>query len=204
MDVLEIDSVIHKVSDKTLISDVYLKLSTSDVIGLVGRNGSGKTTLMKIIFGIVEPQNKFIRFNGNVIQKPLFEINGCITYLPQSNFAPKHLTIDQFLAAYGVSSAFTPEDEEIVGPGNQKLDELSFGQRRYIEAKAVLASNARFSLLDEPFAGLAPHAIEHLVKSITAKKEQKGFLISDHNVDIISALSTRIILMDRGTIKQRT
>lgn len=202
MHVLEIDSVIHRVSDKTLVSDVYLKLSTSDIIGLVGRNGSGKTTLMKIIFGIIEPQNKFIRFNGKVVEAPLFERNGCITYLPQSNFAPKHLTITKFLDTYGVAAEFTTDDEEIVGPGDQKLGELSFGQRRYVEAKAIIAANSRFSLLDEPFAGLAPHAIDLLVNSITAKKAHKGFLISDHNVDVLSELSTSIVIMERGTLKQ--
>lgn len=202
MHVLEIDSVIHRVSDRTLVSDVYLKLSTSDIIGLVGRNGSGKTTLMKIIFGITEPQNKFVRLNGKVIEGPLFEIKNCITYLPQTNFAPKHLTIQQFLHTYGLSSAFTNDDEEIVGPAHQKLDELSFGQRRYIEAKAVIESEARFSLLDEPFAGLAPQAIELLTNSIKGKQKDKGFLVSDHNLDVISELSTQIILMDGGTLKR--
>ena len=89
---LEIDSVQKSFDNKNILSDVYLKCETKDVIGLLGRNGSGKSTLLKIIFGITSADFKFVRIDGFVKSKTkdLFDE---ISYLPQDNYIPNVFSI---------------------------------------------------------------------------------------------------------------
>jgi ABC-type multidrug transport system ATPase subunit len=83
--ILEVDSVILNFGDKRVLSDVYLKCCTGEVVGILGRNGSGKTTLLRIIFGELETTNKSIRINGQVISEP-YKSDGLLKFLPQFNF----------------------------------------------------------------------------------------------------------------------
>ena len=85
--ILEIDSVQKKYNEKLILSDVYVKCETSEIIGILGRNGSGKSTLLKIIFGIVTAYNKFIRVDG-IVKFKTSDLLKDISYLPQENFIP--------------------------------------------------------------------------------------------------------------------
>ena len=85
--VLEVDSVQKQYDGKIIVSDVYLKYETADIIGILGRNGSGKSTLLKIIFGIVTADFKFVRVDG-VVKSKTSELLNEISYLTQDNFIP--------------------------------------------------------------------------------------------------------------------
>ena len=95
-DVLEVDSVTKRYSERIILSDIYLKCTTGDIVGLFGRNGTGKSTLLKIIFGIEEADNKFVRING---QKLSSQSRGFreISYLLQDTFLPKNITVSEVI-----------------------------------------------------------------------------------------------------------
>ena len=90
--ILEVDSVQKQYDGKIIVSDVYLKCETADIIGILGRNGSGKSTLLKIIFGIVTADFKFVRVDG-VVKSKTSELLNEISYLPQDNFIPNSFSI---------------------------------------------------------------------------------------------------------------
>ena len=89
---LEVDSVIMRYGEHTVLSDVYLKCNVGDIIGIFGRNGSGKTTLFNIIYGTCTAENSFVRIDGVVISRGAFR-GGLVGYLPQNDFFPAHLRI---------------------------------------------------------------------------------------------------------------
>ena len=90
--ILEIDSIQKHFDQKVVLSDVYLKCKTGEIIGLLGRNGSGKSTLLKIIFGIIAADNKFVRVDGKVLFKTNDLLNE-ISYLSQDNFIPNSFSV---------------------------------------------------------------------------------------------------------------
>src|SRR5690606_20497228 len=92
--ILEADSIQKYFDHKLVVSDVYLKCETGDIIGLLGRNGSGKSTLLKIIFGMVAADNKFVRIDGK-LKRNTAELLKEISYLPQENFIPKHFSVQK-------------------------------------------------------------------------------------------------------------
>ncbi|HZH69766.1 MAG TPA: ATP-binding cassette domain-containing protein, partial [Flavobacteriaceae bacterium] len=90
---LEVDSIIKKFDEKTLLNDVSMTCHRGEVIAIFGRNGAGKSTLFKIIFGTENADNKFVRINNHVFQKPYLLPNG-VQYLSQDSFLPKQLTVE--------------------------------------------------------------------------------------------------------------
>lgn len=92
--ILEVDSVQKSYNGNIILSDVYLKCETGDVIGILGRNGTGKSTLLKIIFGTLNAENKFIRIDGKV-RKRAYNHPNEIVYLPQANFIPKNFSVSK-------------------------------------------------------------------------------------------------------------
>ena len=91
---MEVDSVIMRYGEHTVLSDVYLKCSVGDIVGIFGRNGSGKTTLFNIIYGTCKAENSFVRIDGQVMEKGAFRC-GKVGYLPQNDFFPEHLRIKE-------------------------------------------------------------------------------------------------------------
>ena len=96
---LEIDSVVKSFDLHVVLTDIYLKCQTGDIIGMLGRNGTGKSTLMKILFGTLSADRAFIRIDGKVYDQPYKTINE-ICYLPQDSFLPKHMTIEKTIELY--------------------------------------------------------------------------------------------------------
>ncbi len=152
---LEIDSVIKSFGELNVLTDVYLKCETGDIIGMLGRNGSGKSTLLKILFGSIGSGNKFIRINGKVYDRP-FKTSGLVGYLPQHNFLLPHLSLYKTAALYlDTSQIETFFIDDVIGHlKNNKVGTLSGGELRYLEIKLILNASYKFILLDEPFNGL--------------------------------------------------
>ena len=96
---LEIDSVIKSFGQNQLLTDIYLKCETGDIIGLLGRNGSGKSTLLKILFGTMPAERKFIRIDGKIYNKP-YRSKGEICFLPQHSFFPPEFSLKTAVSFY--------------------------------------------------------------------------------------------------------
>ena len=179
---LEIDSVVKSFDMHVVLTDIYLKCRTGDIIGMLGRNGTGKSTLMKIVFGTLQADTKFIRIDGKVYNQPYKTINE-ICYLPQDSFLPKHLSIEKTIELYlGKNQVQSFLEDPILQKLNtSKISYLSGGELRYLEIKLLLHTDCKFILLDEPFNGVSPILVGEIKKLILKTSEFKGIILTDHD-----------------------
>lgn len=194
--VLEIDSVRKSFGHKLVVSDVWLKIETGEIVGLLGRNGSGKSTLLKIISGNLSAEQKHLKLDGELTS----DAKNRIAYLDQDNFVPKHFSVKKAMALSleeNQVAAFC-DDEMTRSILNQKVGNLSTGQRRYFEIRLLLFHPADFILLDEPYNGLSPALLENINALIVARSKSKAIIITDHNFRNIIEVSTRLVLMKDG------
>ena len=199
--ILEVDSVQKQYDGKIIVSDVYLKCETADIIGVLGRNGSGKSTLLKIIFGIVAADFKFVRVDG-VVKSKTSELLNEISYLPQNNFIPSLFSIKKTIQL-SISKDKVQDfyvDEMIQSMLDKKIKHLSGGELRYLEIKLILNNTSKFVLLDEPYNGLSPIMIEKINELIIALSREKGIVITDHNYENVIKVSTKLALMKEGKL----
>jgi ABC-type multidrug transport system ATPase subunit len=206
--ILEVDSVRKLFGNKLVVSDVYLKCETNNIIGLLGRNGSGKSTLLKIIFGIVSAENKCIRIDGIVKNKTAAVLKE-ISYLHQEQFIPNYFSVKKSISL----SIGNLEENEFLNDNliqsifNKKISQLSSGELRYLEIKLVLYNSSKFVLLDEQFNGLSPLMVEKVIQLIKDNSFKKGIIITDHDYENVMAIATQLLLMKDGkihTIKDKT
>lgn len=197
--ILEVDSVQKRYDTQSILSDVYLKCESTDIIGLLGRNGSGKSTLLKIIFGIETADFKFVRIDG-VVKTKTSDLFNEISYLSQDNFIPNQLSVKKAISLSIKSEQMDDfYDEEMIQLfSDRKISQLSAGELRYLEIKLVLCNPSKFVLLDEPYNGLSPLMIEKVNELIKENAMRKGIIITDHNYENIIAISTKLMLMKDG------
>jgi ABC-type multidrug transport system ATPase subunit len=199
--ILEVDSVRKQFDNKLVVSDVYLRCETNEIIGLLGRNGSGKSTLLKIIFGIVSAENKCIRIDG-VVKNKVAQLLKEISYLHQEQFIPNHLTVKKAISL-SISIEKTAdfiEDTMIQSILDKKISYLSSGELRYLEIKLVLFNSSKFVLLDEPYNGLSPIMVEKVNQLIKDNSSKKGIVITDHDYENVIGVSTQLLLMKEGKV----
>ncbi|OXG08020.1 ABC-type multidrug transport system ATPase subunit [Flavobacterium araucananum] len=198
-DILEIDGIQKKFNERVILSDVYLKCETAQIVGLLGRNGSGKSTLLKIIFGTVSAPNKCIRING-VSKNNENNLLKEISYLSQEQFIPNHLSVKKAieLSVDKQKIKFFYEDEFIQSILNKRINHLSGGELRYLEIKIVLFNPSKFVLLDEPYNGLSPIMADVVNELIKVNSDKKGIIITDHNYQNVIRISTQLILIKEG------
>ncbi len=199
---LHIDSVIKYFGIKHILNDIFITCEKGEIVGILGRNGSGKSTLMKIIFGSISAENKFVMVGSKPINT-LADSADTIRYLPQSGFLPTHVNIRKLISVFcGKQNAQFLFTHELVKPYlDKKSEELSGGQRRILEIVMTIYSDAQYFLLDEPFNGVAPIQVDLIKELIRDQLPNKGFIITDHDYKNILELSTKIVLMKDGSIK---
>lgn len=197
--ILEVDGIQKKYGERVILSDVYLKCETSQIIGLLGRNGSGKSTLLKIIVGLVEAPNKCIRIDS-VSKNNKNNVFDEISYLSQKQFIPNHFSVKKaiLLSIDKQKIKFFCEDEFIQSVLNKKINHLSSGELRYLEIKIVLFNPSKFVLLDEPYNGLSPIMIDAVNELIKVNSGKKGIVITDHNYKNVIKISTQLVLIKEG------
>jgi len=197
--VLEIDSVQKSFDNKSILSDVYLKCETNDIIGLLGRNGSGKSTLLKIIFGMEIADFKFVRIDG-VVKNKTSDLFQQISYLSQDNFIPNHFSVTKAIELTLEKSKINAfNDDEIIKTfKDKKINHLSGGELRYLEIKLILNNSSHFFLLYEPHNSLSPLMIKKFNLLLQEHSTKKGIVITDHNYENVIAISTKLILMKEG------
>ena len=201
---LEISGIFKQFKTRTLLSDVYIKCKTGEVVGILGRNGSGKSTLLQIIFGTMPTENKTIRINNTSYPVPYF--NGkLISYLPQKSFLPKHLGIKKLIGIFidekEVRSRILA-DKRIANHIDKNVADLSGGELRYLEILLIINLPVRFVLLDEPFSGIEPIYKEMIKELVNCHKKDKGFLITDHDYRNIIDASDLLYLIDNGVCRR--
>lgn len=203
MSTLHIDSIQKHFGNKCILSDIYLKCNTSEVIGILGRNGCGKSTLFKIIQGSLISDQKFIKVNNEIISYKNNK-HKYISYLPQENFLPTHISNKQLINLH-INKNRQEEFknlEAITKIISKKSNELSTGQRRFFEILLILYSDSEFVILDEPFNGLSPKSIEFINELIHKEKQNKGIIISDHDYRNVLSIANKIYFLNDASLKE--
>ncbi len=202
MATLEFDSLYLAFGTHRILSSIYVKCTTGQVVGLLGRNGSGKSCLMQIVFGNLSAESKSVRYNGTSLMGNYMN-KKTIAYLPQFDLLPSFVTFEQAIKFYSVDKnkikAGFPELLEVL---KRKSSEVSGGQRRLFEVLLILHSQHPFCLLDEPFSGLMPVTIDRLKELILEERKNKGIIITDHLHRQIRTIADELYVLTNGTTYQ--
>ena len=198
INILEVDSVILEFHSKRVLQDVYLKIETGLITGLLGRNGSGKSCLMKTIYGELKPNDKSIRING-VSLTSNFRKPDDIRYLPQHRFIPKYLTIKNIFRDFHLDfSDFLNEFPEFDKFYSVRFGHLSGGEQRIVEIYSILVSKTKFCMLDEPFSQVMPLHVDTLKNLIKRESENKGVILTDHLYKHIIEICDNLYIINNG------
>ena len=211
---LEVCKIVKIINDKKIVSNVSFKINYGEVFGLLGPNGAGKTSLFYVIAGLTKSNNGQIIFdNKNISRLPMhLRSNLGIKYLPQEPSIFQNLTVYENL--YGLAELSFKNKSDIVDFIESSVEEfdlsdilnykgrqLSGGQRRKVEIARTLASKPKIILLDEPFAGIDPMAIDD-IKNVLVKLSHKdiGILITDHNVRETLEICNKAAIIHDGEV----
>ena len=212
--VLRADNLMKSYSGRKVVKDVSLEVNQGEIVGLLGPNGAGKTTSFYMIVGLIKPNGgKIFLDDKEITSFPMYKrAQSGIGYLAQEASVFRKLSIeDNILSVLQMTKLSKKQQHdkmesliEEFGLGHirkSRGDLLSGGERRRTEIARALATDPSFILLDEPFAGVDPVAVED-IQRIIAKLTKKniGILITDHNVQETLAITDRTYLMFEGGI----
>lgn len=201
---------------RTVVKDVSINVSQGEIVGLLGPNGAGKTTSFYMIVGLIKPNGGQIFLDDTEITKyPMYRRAQLgVGYLPQEASVFRQMSVEDNIKSVMEVRGFSKEYQkqklesliEEFGLGHIRKSlgiQLSGGERRRTEIARALAVDPKFILLDEPFAGVDPIAVEDIQGIVaTLKNKNIGILITDHNVDETLAITDRAYLLYDGKILQ--
>jgi len=211
---LHTDNLVKKYRSRVVVNHVSIDVSQGEIVGLLGPNGAGKTTSFYMIVGLITPNEGKIYLNDQEItSEPIYKrARMGIGYLAQEASVFRKLSVEDNLKAVLEMSEFSKvQQKEIVESlleefGLQNIRkslgiQLSGGERRRTEIARALALSPNFILLDEPFAGVDPIAVEDIQEIVSKLKEKNiGILITDHNVHETLSITDRAYLLFEGSI----
>lgn len=212
--VLRTDNLVKRYRQRTVVNHVSINVTQGEIVGLLGPNGAGKTTTFYMTTGLVQPEEGRIFLDDLEITKfPVYKRaqNG-IGYLAQEPSVFRKLSVEDNIKAVLEMTPLSPEEqrdklESLIAEFRlQKVrknlgDQLSGGERRRTEIARCLAINPRFIMLDEPFAGVDPIAVEDIQSIVYKLKEKQiGILITDHNAPETLSITDRAYLLFEGRI----
>ena len=211
---LSAEKLCKKYGDFWAVREIDLEVNKGEIVGLLGPNGAGKTTTFYMITGMIKPTEGSIYLDGmDITRKAMYQRSRFgIGYLPQDESIFRKLTVEDNLRLVLEMSSFTKEEQK------NKIDRLlsdlsiehirksnggnlSGGERRRVEIARTLAMDPDFILLDEPFAGVDPIAVEDIQSIVSSLKQKNiGVLITDHNVRETLSITDRSYLLFDGKI----
>ena len=211
---LEAKNIVKKYRSRTVVNDVSFEVNQGEIVGLLGPNGAGKTTSFYTVVGLIRPYSGEVLLDGQSIQKmPMFKRAQLgIGYLAQEASVFRKLNVEDNIKGVLEMTKLSKEAQadrleellEEFGLAHIRTtrgDLLSGGERRRTEIARALATKPKFILLDEPFAGVDPIAVEDIQGIVAGLKKKKiGILITDHNVQETLAITDRTYLMFEGKI----
>jgi len=214
MSELKASNLIKEYKKRTVVNNVSLNVKQGEIVGLLGPNGAGKTTTFYMICGMVKPNSGEIELDGENISKyPMYKrAKAGIGYLPQEASIFRKMTVRQNITSVLQFMKLSKDEIEIQCDkllkdfNIDKIEDskgymLSGGERRRTEIARALASNPKFILLDEPFAGIDPIASEDIMKIVAKLKDRGiGVLITDHNVHETLSIVDRAYILIEGKI----
>ena len=212
--VIRTDNLVKKDKSRTVVNEVSINFTQGEIVGLLGPNGAGKTTSFYMIVGLIKPYSGRIFLDDkDISEEPMYKrAQMGIAYLPQEASVFRQMTVEDNIRAIlefsGKSKAEQKEKlESLIAEFNiekvrrNKGNNLSGGERRRVEIARCLASDPKFILLDEPFAGVDPIAVEDIQGIIRKLKDRNiGVVITDHNVHETLSITDRAYLLFEGRV----
>jgi lipopolysaccharide export system ATP-binding protein len=211
---LSAENIEKSYKGRKVVKGISIEVKQGEIVGLLGPNGAGKTTSFYMIVGLIKPQGgKILLDSTEITSFPMYRRaqNG-IGYLAQEASVFRKLSVeDNVLSVLQLTSLSKKEQKEkteslleefgLIHIRKSRGDLLSGGERRRTEIARALATNPKFVLLDEPFAGVDPVAVEDIQRIIAHLKNKNiGILITDHNVQETLAITDKTYLMFEGSI----
>ena len=214
MKVLRTEHIVKAYKGRKVVNDVSIEVKQGEIVGLLGPNGAGKTTSFYITVGLIKPDAGKVFLNEEEITKiPMYKrAQMGIGYLPQEPSIFRKMTVeDNILAVLEMTSLSKKEQKDrlenlisefrLEHVRKSNGDVLSGGERRRTEIARCLATSPAFILLDEPFAGIDPIAVEDIQKIVVQLKDKNiGVLITDHNVQETLSIIERAYLLFEGSV----
>jgi lipopolysaccharide export system ATP-binding protein len=212
--ILRSENLVKRYKKRTVVNHVSVSVSQGEIVGLLGPNGAGKTTSFYMIVGLIKcDEGDVFLDDKRITELPMYKRaqNG-IGYLPQEASVFRKLTVEENIRSVMEMTKMTKAEqdhklEELLDEFNlhhvrqNKGEVLSGGERRRTEIARALAVNPKFILLDEPFAGVDPIAVEDIQTIIfRLKKKNIGILITDHNVNETLSITDKAYLLFEGKI----
>ena len=214
MSLLSVKKLSKNIKNRNIIKDINFSINSAEIVGLLGPNGAGKTTTFYSIAGLIQPSDGEIFLNDvNITNMPMhLRSRHGISYLPQEASIFQNLSVEDNIL--GLAQLSMKHDEVLKDKYNkivedfnlsniltQKGRELSGGQRRRVEIARCLVTMPKIILMDEPFAGIDPIAVED-IKNILNKLVSQGIsiLITDHNVSAALEICSRGLILSEGKI----
>jgi lipopolysaccharide export system ATP-binding protein len=212
--ILRSENLVKKYKSRTVANNVSVQVEQGEIVGLLGPNGAGKTTSFYMIVGMVRPNSGKIFLNDlDITKEPMYKRAQLgVGYLPQEASVFRKLSIEDNLRAVLEMTKLTKKEQELKVESlldefalhhvRKNLgDQLSGGERRRTEIARALATDPKFILLDEPFAGVDPIAVEDIQTVVKKLKEKNiGILITDHNVHETLSITDRAYLLYSGSV----
>jgi lipopolysaccharide export system ATP-binding protein len=212
--ILRAENLIKKYKQRTVVNDVSFNVSQGEIVGLLGPNGAGKTTSFYMIVGLIKPNEGTIFLDDEDITRDAMyrRAQKGIGYLAQEASVFRKLSVEDNIMAILEMTDMGKEEryeklEELINEFSlhkvrkNRGDLLSGGERRRTEIARALAASPNFILLDEPFAGVDPIAVEEIQTIVARLKEKNiGILITDHNVQETLSITDRAYLLFEGKI----
>lgn len=212
--ILRAENLVKKYKKRTVVNNVSVQVARGEIVGLLGPNGAGKTTTFYMTVGLIKPNGGSIFLDAeNITDLPMYQrAKRGIGYLAQEASVFRSLSVEENIMAPLEMREMTKtarkekvesllEEFSLTHVRKNLGMVLSGGERRRTEIARALAVDPKFVLLDEPFAGVDPIAVEEIQGIVSKlKKKDIGILISDHNVDETLAITDRAYLMVEGKL----
>ena len=211
---LSLENIEKTIGSKKILSDISISVENNEIVGLLGPNGAGKTTAFYIAAGLMFPnQGKVLIRNKDVTNEPMHaRANLGLGYLPQESSLFPDLSIEKNL--FGIAELLNLDKENKIQKVEKIINEfdlakilqvkgrmLSGGQRRKVEIARTLVCEPEIILLDEPFAGIDPIAVEEIKELLVEiTKKNISILITDHNVRETLSLCKKAIILSEGKV----
>lgn len=212
--ILRTENIVKKYKNRTVVNKVSIEVKQGEIVGLLGPNGAGKTTSFYIMVGLIKPlEGKVFLDDMEITKMPMYKRAQLgIGYLAQEASVFRTLSVEDNITA--ILEFVEKDKKKRVEKLESLLDEfglqhirktkgisLSGGERRRTEIARALAADPKFILLDEPFAGVDPLAVEDIQKIVSQLKNRNiGVLITDHNVHETLSITDRTYLLFEGSI----
>ena len=199
---------------RCVVDNVNFDVEPGEIVGLLGPNGAGKTTSFRITMGMIAPLAGAVYFNGeDVTHMPMYQrARRGMGYLPQEASAFRRLTVEENLLAILETMKMTRKQRrsrsrallaelELTHKAHQKAYTLSGGERRRLEITRALVTNPSLLLLDEPFSGIDPIAVQEIQEIIKSLRDKGiGVLLTDHSVRETLAITDRSYILNEGKV----